>query len=90
MQITPRTRQAFFSAIVFCCILVGVMSVDERLREQLTHAFDGGRGVTALGDRAVEVGSTIVATLRDQGIDNTPMMVFAVAGVVLFLFMFKA
>ena len=90
MQITPRLQQSFLSATVFAGLIAGLMWVDPRMREYMTSTFDGGRGVFTLSHRAQDVGGAVIDAVRSQSIDNGPMMLFAVAGVVLFLFMFKA
>jgi hypothetical protein len=42
-----------------------------------------------LGDRISNFGDALLDALRDQSLENAPMMIFAVVGGVLFLFMLK-
>jgi hypothetical protein len=82
-------RQSLISAIVFCVLLFAVMSVDPRVKERMNNFVFGG-GLSSLDNRASDVGHTLVSAVRYQSIDNGPMMIFAVGGVILFIFMFKA
>jgi len=50
----------------------------------------GADSLTPFGDRITDVGSVIVTAIRHQSIDNAPLMIFAVVGFVLFLFMVRA
>ena len=82
-------RQAFLSAIVFCLLLFAVMSVDPRVKERMENFVFGG-GLSSIDNHASNVGHTLVSAVKYQSIENGPMMIFAVGGVILFIFMFKA
>jgi hypothetical protein len=90
MQIKSGFRQALISAAVFCAVVVGLASVDPRVKEQMQNFLFGGNGLSSWDNRASDVGHALVSTLRYQGIENSPMTFFVVAGVVLFVFMAKA
>ncbi len=87
---TLGIRQTAISATVFGAVLVGVMSVDVRVRDHFAQLVWGGDGVSSLGHRASELGSALVAAARHQSLENAPLLVFAVVGAVLVLFMLKA
>jgi hypothetical protein len=86
---TLGIRQTAISAAVFGAVLVGVMSVDARVREHFERLVWGGDGVSSWGQRAGELGNALVAAFRHQSLENAPLMVFAVVGAVLVLFMLK-
>jgi hypothetical protein len=71
--------------------LVGTLAlVDGRVREQLASLFQRGAPtaeVRALGDQVETFGLIVVEAVRDQSIDHAPMVIFALAGIVLVLFM---
>jgi hypothetical protein len=45
--------------------------------------------LTPWGDRVSELGGALMTALRTQSIENAPLLIFATAGGVLFLFMFR-
>jgi hypothetical protein len=88
MQPTHRFRQTLLSAAVFCALLLAVASVNPRVRERLETFVHGGE-LASLDNRATEVGSALVVAAKHQSIDNAPLMIFAVVGAILFVFMFR-
>jgi hypothetical protein len=87
---TLGIRQTAISATVFGAVLVGVMSVDDRVRDHFVQLVWGGDGVSSWGHRAGELGSALVAAARHQSLENAPLLVFAAVGAVLVVFMLKA
>lgn len=87
---TLGIRQTAISATVFGAVLVGVMSVDDRVRDHFAQLVSGGDGVSSWGHQAGELGNALVAAARYQSIENAPLLVFAVVGAVLVVFMLKA
>ena len=90
MQIKLSLRQTVMSTLVFLGVLVAIVSVDARVRDRLRDLAYGGDGLTPWGDRATDVVEALASAARYQSIENAPMLVFAAAGAVLFLFMVKA
>jgi hypothetical protein len=84
-----KKRQWMLSVGVFVLILVALVSVDDRVRDQFTNLISGGNGITTWDTRAVDLGHAVVTAVRYQSIDNSPLVLFAVVGAVLFLFMLK-
>ena len=82
-------RQAIASAAVFGAVLLGVVSVDDRVRERFGDLISGGDGISTWGNRAAELGSALVSAARHQSIENAPLVVFATVGAVLVLFMLR-
>jgi hypothetical protein len=85
-----RLRQALASAAVFVAILAALVSVDDRVQERFTELFASGNGISPWGDRIGDLGGALTTALRNQSIENAPLLVFAAVGAVLFLFMVKA
>ena len=81
-------QQALASLAVFVLILVALVSVDEHVRDRFTELVSSG-GVESVGQKASILGDAVVTAVRHQSIENAPLVVFAVAGAVLFLFMVR-
>jgi hypothetical protein len=84
-----KKRQWMLSVGVFVLIIGALVSVDERVRDQFTNLISGGNGISTWDTRALELGHAVVTAVRYQSIDNSPLMVFAAVGAVLFFFMLK-
>lgn len=80
-------QQALASSAVFALILVALVSVDERVKERFNELVSGGNPVGSWGERASYLGDAVWTAARHQSIENAPLVVFATAGAVLFLFM---
>ena len=80
-------KQSIASVTVFVAILFMLMSVDDRVRDRFRDlASDGGGSWTArLGD----VSGILLSAAKHQSIENAPLLVFAVVGAVLFVFMVR-
>ena len=87
MQIKLSLRQWALSALVFGGVLFALASVDARVREKVGDVLSGAD--VSWGNRITEVGDAVVTAIRHQSIDNAPVMMFAVVGAVLFLFMIR-
>jgi hypothetical protein len=85
-----RLRQVLFSLGGFGLLLAAVIAVDPRVREELDRLLWGGNGISSWDNRAWDFGHAAANALKLQGIENGPMMIFAVVGGVLFLLMLKA
>jgi hypothetical protein len=90
MQIKSGVRQALISAVVFCGVVLALASIDPRVKEQMQNLVFGGNGISSWDNRANDFGHALASALRYQSIENSPMMFFVVAGVVLFVFMARA
>jgi hypothetical protein len=89
MQIKLRLRQWALSAVVFGGVLFALASVDARVRERVGDVLSRGDGLASWGDRLSDLGSALTTAVRHQSIENAPLMIFAVVGAVLFLFMVR-
>jgi hypothetical protein len=81
-------QQAFASLAVFVLILIALVSVDEHVRERFNQLVSGG-GVESVGQRAAFLSDAVVTAVKYQSLENAPLVVFATAGAVLFLFMVR-
>lgn len=85
-----RLRNILMSLGGFGLLFGAVVAVDPRVRGELDRWLLGPNGVTSWDNRAFDMGHSIANALRIQGLENGPMMIFAVVGGVLFLLMLKA
>ena len=84
-----KYRQMMLSLMAFAIVVGGLMYVDPRVSSRFTQLAAGDGGVSSWGDRLLGLGGIILSTIRHQSIENAPLMVFAVVGAVLFLFMVR-
>jgi hypothetical protein len=89
MALKLKFRQYALSITVFAIVLGGLVSVDERVRDRFTAVLHGDDSVSPWGDRVSDLGGALTMALRNQSIENAPLLVFATVGGVLFLFMFR-
>jgi hypothetical protein len=83
-------RQTLASVSVFAVIMTFLVSLDDRVRARFGDLLSAGADVTPLGHRFSELVNALVEAATHQSIENAPMLIFAVVGGVLFLFMLKA
>ena len=86
-------RRVFGDAVIslgaVLALLVMLVSVDSRVRYQLTSVWSGGGAATSISKDVAEVSSVLLSALQDTGIANAPLMIFALAATVLVLFMLR-
>ena len=85
-----RLRNILMSLGGFGLLFGAVVAVDPRVRAELDRWLLGANGVASWDNRAIDMSYNIANALKIQGIENGPMMIFAVDGGVLFLLMLKA
>lgn len=80
------------SAAGIGAILVGLVVIDPRVREQ-AMALARGKGPTgefaSAGERVQELGYIALQAVRDQSIEHAPLTLFALAALVLFVLMLR-
>jgi hypothetical protein len=81
-------HQGLISAGVFAILIAALVAVDDQVRERFRDLLAGG--VTPWGDRAGDLGGALMSAIKHQSIENAPLLVFAVAGAVLFVFMVRS
>jgi hypothetical protein len=90
MTLKLGIRDTAVSAAVFAVILGALVFADPRVHDHVSELFGGGGTIGPWGDRVGDLGSALWMALKDQSIDNAPLLVFATVGTVLTLFMFKS
>jgi hypothetical protein len=84
-----RFRQMLLSLTAFALVVGGIAYVDPRVRDHFTLLVSGGDGIASWDNRAMDLGHALAGAVRYQSIENGPLMIFAVVGTVLFLFMLR-
>jgi hypothetical protein len=88
-------RRVFGDAVISLCavlaLLLMLVSVDPRVRYQVSGVWGGSDAtpVTSIGQQLGKISTVVLSAARDQGIDNAPLMIFALAATVLVLFMLR-
>jgi glucose uptake protein GlcU len=82
-------REGAVSALVFSGVLFALVSVDPRVKAQVTDSLRSG-SAWSFTDRFGEIGSTLWTSARTQSMDNAPVLVFATVGAVLTVFMLRS
>jgi hypothetical protein len=85
-------NDALISVGALVVLLIGLISVDDRMRERLATALTSppsSAQIVSAGDRIREVSSVMFVALRDQSVEHAPLVIFAVAATVLVLFMVR-
>ena len=80
-------RQSALSLTVFVVVLAGLVSVDERVRERFTELINGNDSLTPWGDRLGDLGGALMSAIRTQSIENAPLVIFAIAALILVAWM---
>jgi hypothetical protein len=84
-----KFRQMMLSLMAFAIVVGGLVYVDPRVSSRFTQLASGDDGVSSWGTRLADLGSTLLSSIRYQSLENAPLMIFAVVGAVLFLFMVR-
>jgi hypothetical protein len=79
-------RQGIASAAIFGAMVFALMWTDPRVWDVVTSQAGSA---SSWGSRAGDIGSVMLSAARHQSIENAPMVVFAVVGAVLVLFMVR-
>jgi hypothetical protein len=77
------------STVAFAVVVGGLIYVDPRVRDRFESVLMGGDGISSWDNRLIDLGNTLIEAIRHQSIENGPLMIFAVVGAVLFLFMVR-
>jgi hypothetical protein len=84
-----KLRQVLLSATAFALVVGGLAYVDPRVRDRFVQLISGGDGISSWDSRVADLGGTLITSIRYQSLENAPLMIFAVVGAVLFLFMVR-
>ena len=83
-------RDGGISAAVFGGVMFALVSVDARVREQVSDMVTSSASVSPWSSRVGELADALWSAARHQSIENAPLLVFATVGVVLTLFMLRS
>lgn len=88
MKFKFGSRQALASSGVFAAIVTALVMVDAGVRDRFNEIVSSG-SPSSWGDRAAFLGDAVLTAAKHQSLENAPLVVFATAGAILFLFMIK-
>ena len=82
---------ALLSIGALAILLFALVSVDERVREQVSLRLSARPSVelAAAGAQVRDLTSVVFQAARDQSIEHAPLLIFALAATVLVLFMLR-
>jgi hypothetical protein len=89
-------RRAFGDTLISIgalgALLATLVLVDDRVREQVSMRFSGRTPSTELGDASRhlgDIGHVVMMALRDRGLEHGPILIFALAAIILVVFMLR-
>jgi len=89
-------RRVFSDAVIslaaLILLLLMLVSVDDRVREQVTGFVRGTPGSSQMvnvGRELREVSTVVIDAARDQSVAHAPLVIFSLAATVLVLFMVR-
>jgi hypothetical protein len=85
-------NDALISLGALALLLVALVSIDDRVRERVTQLLStppSSAEIAGAGVQIENVSMVLYKAARDQSVDHAPMVIFAVAAVVLVLFMLR-
>lgn len=87
----PFVSDAFASLFALVILLIALVAIDDRVREQIVDRIHAGptAQITDLGGRLGDVAAIVAAAARNQSIEHAPLVIFVVAATVLVLFMLR-
>lgn len=90
-RISRGLGEAAISVGALGALLMTLVAVDDRVREQVTIRFGGGASaqLTAASSHVRDLGAVIMDAMRDQSIEHAPLLIFVLAATVLVLFMLR-
>ena len=83
--------EALMSAGALAILLLALVAVDDRVREQISLRLTAGPSVELAnaGERVRDVTTVIVEAAREQSIEHAPLLIFVLAATVLVMFMLR-
>ena len=72
-------------------LIVALVAIDDRVREQITARFHAGptAQMADLGSRLQDAAAIVALAAKNQSIEHAPLVIFVVAATVLTLFMLR-
>lgn len=84
-----KYRQMMLSLMAFVLVVGGLVYADPRVGSRFTQLAAGDGGVSSWGSRLGDLAGTLLSAIRYQSLENAPLLIFAVVGGLLFLFMVR-
>ena len=93
----PRIPRGLSDAMISIgalgALLMTLVAVDDRVREQVSLRFSGSGGASAqlaaAGATVRDLGAVVMDAVHDQSISHAPLLIFVLAATVLVLFMLR-
>ena len=84
-------RDAMLSIGALAVLLLALVAVDDRVREQLALrlAKPPSAELASAGERLRDLATVVLEAARDQSLEHAPLMIFVLAATVLVLFMLR-
>jgi hypothetical protein len=72
-------------------LVAGLAMIDPRVREEITTIFSrrASDDLAKVGTRMQDLIAVVLVAVRDQSIDHAPLVIFALAAIVLVMFMMR-
>lgn len=86
-----HTRDYLSSAFGFSVVLTVLVMMDPRVSVKLTRTLypSPAEKLMSMGERGADLARAVLMALREQSIDNAPMLVMTVVGILLVCFMVR-
>ena len=86
-----QTRDFLGSAFGFGVVLTVLVVMDPRVSIKFSRTFypSPAEKLLSWGDRLAELGKALLMAVREQSIDNGPMLILTVVGILLVAFMLR-
>ena len=86
-----QARDFLGTAFGFGLVLTTLVVMDPRVAQKFSRTLypSPTEKLLGLGERLADLGSIVLVALRDQSIDNGPMLVLTVVGILLVVFMVR-
>lgn len=79
------------SAAALSILMIALVSIDGRVREQVTRAIQSVRpsGIAGVATEVRDVASVLLTAARDRSVEHAPLMIFIAAATVLVVCMLR-
>lgn len=86
-----QARDLLGSAFGFGLVLTTLVVMDPRVSHKFSRALSPSptEKLLSWGERLADLGSAVLVAMREQSIDNGPMLVLTVVGILLVAFMVR-
>ena len=83
--------EALMSAGAVILLLLILVAIDPRLREEIARPFSSHPSValSSAGNRVRDAGRAVAKAARDKSLANAPLLIFGLSATVLVLFMLR-